>query len=92
MDLWRAQKLQSVANRVAKVLTESDPTQWYHVRTKLNVADLATRGASASDIQAESTWIQGPEFLKSDESEWPIDDVPMSAPSLAEAEAEEESA
>ena len=75
-----------VANRVAEVLTESDPTQWHHVCTKLNVADLATRGASASNIQAESPWIQGPEFFKSDESEWPIDDVLMSAPPVAEAE------
>ena len=32
-----------VANRVAEVLTESDPTQWHHVRTQLNVADLETR-------------------------------------------------
>ena len=55
-----------VTKRVAKVLTESDPTQWHHVRTKLNVADLATRGASASHIQAGSPWIQGSEFFKSD--------------------------
>lgn len=68
------------------MLTEGNPIQWHHVHTKLNVADLATRGASASDIQAESPWIQGPEFFKSNESECPIDDVPMSAPPIAEAE------
>lgn len=43
-----------ITNRVAEVISESDPAQWHHVRTKLNVADIATRGAAASDLQSES--------------------------------------
>lgn len=56
------------------------------MRTNLNIADIATRGAQASDIRSESPGIQSPEFLKCDESEWPIDDVPISTPPTDEAE------
>ena len=31
-----------VANRVAEVTSESDHGQWHHVRTNLNIADIAT--------------------------------------------------
>jgi hypothetical protein len=65
-----------VANRVAKVISESDPGQWHHVRMDLNVADIATRGVAANDLKPESRWMNGPDFLKSDSSEWPIDDIP----------------
>ncbi|CAB4024185.1 Hypothetical predicted protein [Paramuricea clavata] len=65
-----------VANRVAEVISESDPGQWHHVRTDLNVADIATRRVAANDLKPESRWIDGPDFLKSDKSEWPIDDIP----------------
>ncbi|XP_048587422.1 uncharacterized protein LOC116616705 [Nematostella vectensis] len=52
-----------VANRVAEILTESDLIQWHHVRTEMNIADVATTEASAGDIQAHTTWIERPEFL-----------------------------
>ncbi|XP_048578060.1 uncharacterized protein LOC116619332 [Nematostella vectensis] len=68
-----------VANRVAEILTESDPIQWHHVRTEMNIADVATRGASAGDIQAHTTWIEGPEFLRLPVHAWPIDDVQTTA-------------
>ena len=58
-----------VPNRVAEVLTEIKPTQQHHMRTNLNTADIAPRGAQASDIRSESPWVKGPEFLKCDESE-----------------------
>jgi hypothetical protein len=65
-----------VANRVAEVISESDAGQWHHVRTDLNVADIAMRGVAANDLKPESRWINGPDFLKSHNSEWPIDDIP----------------
>ncbi|CAB4018850.1 Hypothetical predicted protein [Paramuricea clavata] len=51
-----------VANRVAEILSESDLTQWHHIGTKLNIADIASRGTSVADISADSTWIQGPDL------------------------------
>ena len=75
-----------VANRVAEVTSESDPGQWHHIRTNLNIADIATRGAAAQDLQPESDWINGPDFLKSDKTDWPIDDISCSAPLASEIE------
>ncbi|XP_048586794.1 uncharacterized protein LOC116618440 [Nematostella vectensis] len=75
-----------VANRVAEILTESDPIQWHHVRTEMNIADVATRGASAGDIQAHTTWIEGPEFLRLPVHAWPIDDVQTTAPPSEKSE------
>ena len=75
-----------VANRVAEILSESDPTQWHHIGTKLNIADIASRGTSVADISADSTWIQGPEFLKSEFSEWPVDKVAVDFPEPSRAE------
>lgn len=62
-----------VANRVTELLIESKPTQRHYVHTNLNIGDIATS-------------IKGPEFLKCDKSEWPIDDVPIPTPPTDEAE------
>ena len=37
----------------------------------LNPADLPTRGLSASDLVDSGVWMEGPAFLKDDESAWP---------------------
>ena len=42
-----------VASRVAEVLTESDLSQWHHVRTELNGADVAKRGTPSGCVQAD---------------------------------------
>jgi hypothetical protein len=52
----------------------------------MNVVDIATRGVAANDIQPESRWINGPDFLKSDKSEWSIDDIPGPPPPTAQKE------
>ena len=75
-----------VANRMAEVLTGSDPSQWHHIRTEFNIADVATRGTPASCVRAESAWIQGPEFMRLPVQEWPIDEVPTTAPPKKKAE------
>ena len=38
-----------VANRVQMIRDHSDPSQWYHVNTKLNPADDASRGLDSKD-------------------------------------------
>ena len=55
-----------VANQVAEVTSESDPGQWHHAGTNLNIADTVTRGAAAQDLQPGSDWINRPYFLKSE--------------------------
>ena len=38
------------------------------------------------DISVDSTWIQGPEFLKSPFSEWPVDQVSVDFPESSQVE------
>lgn len=58
-----------VANRVANIQELSDPTNWYHVRTEENPADVASRGTTPRGLIDSDLWLNGPAFLRSD-SEW----------------------
>ena len=60
-----------VANRVGEIQRITDPEEWRHIPGVENPADLPTRGLTASQITESKLWIEGPEFLKSDESCWP---------------------
>ena len=52
-----------VANRVSKIQDSSEPSQWRHVPGHLIPADDWIRGLRASELAAESRWINGPTFL-----------------------------
>ena len=52
-----------VANRVAKIRDVSSPSQWSHVRSENNPADVASRGLRSSDEFKWNLWISGPKFL-----------------------------
>ena len=60
-----------VANRIATIHEHSEPDQWRHVPTKLNPADIASRGVAASDTTSITRWLKGPDFLVQDEDTWP---------------------
>jgi hypothetical protein len=51
-----------VANRIQYIKERSSPEQWYHVDSKKNPADHASRGISVKNLQ-DSNWLKGPEFL-----------------------------
>ncbi|PFX23174.1 hypothetical protein AWC38_SpisGene12260 [Stylophora pistillata] len=55
---------QFVRNRICEVRSLVPPTAWSHCSSKDNQADIAPRGTSPA-IVAESTWISGPDWLKS---------------------------
>lgn len=61
-----------VANRVGEIHKSTDPAQWQYVPTKQNPADLLTRGQSVSQLKDEKCWWEGPSYLKSDATEWPV--------------------
>ncbi|KMQ85941.1 hypothetical protein RF55_15235, partial [Lasius niger] len=63
-----------VANRVGEVQQLTDQTEWRHVPSSENPADLLSRGMSPDDILNSSFWWCGPEFLKDSENVWPIND------------------
>ena len=60
-----------VANRIGEIQRQSNPEQWQYVETKVNPADLCSRGLSASRLKDSTLWWRGPDFLTKDESEWP---------------------
>ena len=60
-----------VANQIGEIQQTSSPEQWRHVPGTLNPADLPTRGLSAMALAESEVWMEGPAFLKNDESTWP---------------------
>ena len=53
----------------------TDPQQWRFVPTKENPTDLVTRGLKVSELANCDKWWNGPEFLRNDKSEWPVNRV-----------------
>ncbi len=60
-----------VANRIARVLDQSKVSQWHWVPTKLNPADIPSRGLLADKLKDSGLWWNGPDFLKLGETSWP---------------------
>lgn len=72
-----------VANRVSQIQEMIDATSWKHVPSKLNPADVASRGCSIEELNTSDMWWHGPPFLLSptqsepkQELKLPIDSAP----------------
>jgi hypothetical protein len=63
---------QWVGNRVMYIQELSKPEMWHYCPTKENPADLPSRGMTFMDFNSSILWKHGPEWLKKDESFWPI--------------------
>ena len=53
-----------VFNRTAEIQRATKLTQWSHVKTELNPADIATRYIETDDLVTSKLWFEGPDFLK----------------------------
>ncbi|XP_072763744.1 uncharacterized protein [Anoplolepis gracilipes] len=72
-----------VANRVSDIHDKSSPSEWKHVKSKDNPADVISRGTSPEQLLQANIWWEGPQWLKEDKILWPkegedlsLDDVP----------------
>ena len=64
-----------IANRIGEIYDSSSPTQWRHVSTHQNPADLPTRGMSVTELKGSETWWKGPKFLSMPEDSWPKTEI-----------------
>lgn len=60
-----------VKNRVALIVQKVGNTNWAHVDSKDNPADLASRGTLARDLIANTLWWHGPKWLQQPRESWP---------------------
>ena len=64
---------QWVRNRVIEINRLTDKSLWRYVHSKNMVADIGTRkGASLSDVENKSIWINGVDWMKKDKSQFPV--------------------
>ena len=79
-----------VANRLQLIHDSTTPSQWRHVPTHLNPADLASRGihelGTNRGRQQMRFWFRGPQFLWEEERKWP--EQPSDLPEVEETDAE----
>ncbi|XP_061705654.1 uncharacterized protein LOC133516653 [Cydia pomonella] len=52
-----------VANRISEIHSKLESSQWFHVSTKDNPADCASRGVQPSELAELGLWKFGPKFL-----------------------------
>ena len=48
---------------MGEIQTQTDPNQWRYVPTKVNPADMLSRGMLANDLAKCNSWWRGPAFL-----------------------------
>ncbi|KAK7928986.1 hypothetical protein WMY93_005381 [Mugilogobius chulae] len=59
------------ANRIGEIQKSAPVEDWWWISGDLNIADIITRGCSASELKEGSTWQGGPDFLKLPVEDWP---------------------
>ena len=69
-----------VANRIVEIHAVSDPSQWRHLDSKSNPADICSRGLMPEQLNKAEAWFVGPPFLKLPEKHWP--EQPTLSPKL----------
>ena len=60
-----------VSNRIGEIQLSTEPSQWQHVSTNENPADLCPRGTGPIDLAESQLWWNGPEWIMKARNEWP---------------------
>ncbi|XP_072403050.1 uncharacterized protein [Diabrotica undecimpunctata] len=61
-----------VANRISEIQSKTLCTNWYHVNSSSNPADLLSRGATPTSLMSSTLWWHGPDWLSLSSVKWPI--------------------
>ncbi|XP_071582382.1 uncharacterized protein [Temnothorax nylanderi] len=75
-----------VSHRVAAIQSRTPYAEWHHVPTKDNPADCASRGLLGTNFESNSLWWHGPDWLRLEPFEWPIN-LASSSEDVAQTEA-----
>ena len=67
-----------VANKVSFIRNFSHPDQWFYVPTKLNPADIISRGSSPESLIKSSLWNCGPNYLRLGNAQFPSQEISTS--------------
>ncbi len=60
-----------VANRIAMIRDFLQDSEWQHVQSEYNPADLPSRGVSAKELAKSELWWKGPPWLSLQVQQWP---------------------
>ena len=58
-----------VANQIKKIKASTEVTQWRHIDTTENPADLASRGETLKNMSRSNLWSHGPDYWKTGDLE-----------------------
>ena len=73
-----------VSNRVSDIIDVISPSDWKHVPTEFNPADLASRGTSVLSLMESNLWFSGPKWLAKPIPFWPHKNVSIMQRNLEE--------
>ena len=62
----------TVRNCVIDIRRFTSPSQWYHIETDNNIADLGTRDSTISEIAWDSDWQQGKDWMRLEREDMPV--------------------
>ena len=60
------------ANHIADIQQKTTPSEWFWVKGVLNIAHWVTHGTSPMELDRDSLWQKGPNFLALPEEDWRI--------------------
>ena len=79
-----------VANRLSKIRANTNVSDWHHVETINNPADIASRGLKSTDTKGWDIYHNGPAFLRDPKWVPPDPTTPISIAATAGEEMEED--
>jgi hypothetical protein len=62
-----------VSTRLEEICEHSNISEWYHIGSKLNIADVITRGVNPDELGLSSIWQNGHDWMKTLNIDlWPL--------------------